>query len=501
MISVRSLPPICVALSAADPNSLQRLAIGECQAGAKFVELRLDLLPQPEAGLPLIKLLRERWPKLKILATCRRKEAKGGFGGSIEEQERILTKASSNGAQLLDLEIETAEPAPDVADRLRKKARVVLSFHDFEKAPPPDRVLKRLQKIPADIYKIAMAGAKPSDSGRLLSLLSEADAPPLVVLAMGETGAASRILSPSRGAAFTFAAPNTAPGTAPGQYSAAVMQGLYRVDKLSGDTRVFGVIASPVAHSMSPVLHNPAMRKCGVDGVYLPFRVEPEQLGDFFRFAQQLPVEGFSVTLPHKEKVMRHLDGIDKLALQIGAVNTVFRKGKQWRGMNTDAIGVTAPLEQLRPLKGSTALVVGTGGAARAAVFALRAKGTRVAIAGRRPERVRALAKATGAEGLTWDAALQRGFDILVQSTPVGMSPNVDENLFPDRIPAEIVFDMVYNPLRTALIKRAQEQGKTVVLGLEMFIEQAAAQFELWTKLSAPRAVMRNAVLDVLQGV
>ena len=501
MISVRSLPPICVAISAADPNSLQRLAIAECEAGAKFIELRLDLLPRPEAGLPLIKLLRERWPKLKILTTCRRKQAQGGFAGSVEEQERILTKAAVNGAQLLDLEIETAEPAPDVAARLRQKGRVVLSFHDFEKAPSPEKVLRRLQKVPADVYKMAVAGVKPSDSSRLLRLLGHKDGPPLVVLAMGEVGAASRILSPSRGAVFTFAAPNTAPGTAPGQYSAAVMQGLYRVDKLTQDTRIFGVIASPVAHSMSPVLHNRAMRQCGIDGAYLPFRVEPERLGDFFRFADELPVEGFSVTLPHKEKVLRHLAGSDKLALQIGAVNTVFRKGKHWWGMNTDAIGVTAPLEQLRRLKGATALVVGTGGAARAAVFALKAKGSRVAVTGRRIEKVRGLARATGAEGLGWDAALQRGFDILVQSTPVGMAPNVEENLFPDRIPAEIVFDMVYNPLRTSLIKRAQEQGKTVVLGLEMFIEQAAAQFELWTKLPAPRAVMRNAVLDVLQGV
>jgi 3-dehydroquinate dehydratase/shikimate dehydrogenase len=501
MISVRSLPPICVALSAADPDSLERLAIAECEAGAKFIELRLDLLPQPEAGLPLIKLLRERWPKLKILATCRRKNAQGGFGGSIDEQERILTRAAANGAQLLDLEIETAEAAPDVAERLRRKARLVLSFHDFEKAPPPEKVLRRLSKTPADIYKMAVAGVKPSDSGRLLSLLSQADAPPLVVLAMGEVGVASRILAPSRGAAFTFAAPNTAPGTAPGQYSAAVMQGLYRVDKLTRDTRIFGVIASPVAHSLSPALHNRAMRKSGIDGVYLPFRVEPERLGDFFRFAEELPVEGFSVTLPHKEKVIRNLAGTDKLALQIGAVNTVFRKGKRWWGMNTDAIGVTAPLEQLRRLKGATALVAGTGGASRAAIFALKAKGARVAVAGRRPDKVRALARATGAEGIAWDTAMGRGFDILVQSTPVGMSPKVEENLFPDKIPAEIVFDMVYNPLRTALIRNAQAQGKTVVLGLEMFVEQAAAQFELWTKLPAPRAVMRNAVLDVLQGI
>ena len=177
MISVRSLPPICVALSAADPNGLKRLALAECEAGAKFVELRLDLLPQPQAGLPLIKLLRERWPKLKILATCRRKEAQGGFAGSIEEQERILAKAAANGAQLLDLEIETAEAAPDVAGRLRQEGRVVVSFHDFEKAPSPQKVLKRLQKFPADLYKMAVAGVKPSDSSMQMTGCEQACIP------------------------------------------------------------------------------------------------------------------------------------------------------------------------------------------------------------------------------------------------------------------------------------------------------------------------------------
>ncbi|MCH7871209.1 MAG: type I 3-dehydroquinate dehydratase, partial [Planctomycetes bacterium] len=298
--------------------------------------------------------------------------------------------------------------------------RVVLSFHEFEKAPAPRRVLKRLQQIPADIYKMAVQGLKPSDSSRLLSLLDAPDAPPLVVLSMGEVGAASRILSPSRGAAFTFAAPNTSEGTAPGQYSAAVMKGLYRVDKIERDTRIFGVIASPVAHSMSPVLHNRALRQCGINGVYLPFRVEPSHLADFFRFAEDLPVDGFSVTLPHKQKVMLRLDGVDALARRIGAVNTVFREGKRWWGTNTDAIGVTVPLENRISLRGATALVVGTGGAARAAVFALKAKGSRVAIAGRDPKKVRSLARATDVEGLDWQQALDRGFDILVQSTPIG---------------------------------------------------------------------------------
>lgn len=501
MISVRSLPPICVALGAATPNSLKKLAVAECAAGAKFVEVRLDMLPKPETGLPLIRELKERWPRIKILATCRRRAAQGGFKGSIEEQERILAEAAANGAHLLDVEIETAEPAPRVVARLRKAARVVLSYHDFEKAPAPRQVLKRLQAIPADIYKITVQGLKPSDSTRLMGLLDLPDSPPLVVLSMGEVGAATRLLSPARGAAFSFAAPNTAEGTAPGQHSAAVMKGLYRVDKIDRDTRVFGVIASPVAHSMSPVLHNRALRRCGVNGVYLPFRVEPSQLTDFFRFATDLPVEGFSVTLPHKQTVIKRLDDVDALARRIGAVNTVCRRGKRWWGANTDTIGVTAPLENRMSLKGSTSLVVGTGGAARAAVFALKDKGSRVTVIGRDFKKVRSLARATDAEGLEWQRALDRGFDILVQSTPIGMSPNVDGNLFPERIPADIVFDMVYNPLKTKLLKRAESQGKTAIQGLEMFIEQAAAQFELWTNETAPRAVMRTAVLDVLQGV
>ncbi len=500
MISVRSLPRICVALGARDFAALEKLALAAGDAGEEFVELRLDSIPRPEDGLKLIRRLRRRRPDLIVLATCRRTHAQGEFAGSIEEQERILSAAAAAGAQLIDVEIETAELSPGTVERLRQSARVVLSFHDFERTPPPGRALKRLLRIPADIYKIAVQALKPSDNARLLSLLDDAEQA-LVVLGMGEVGAASRILGPARGAAFAFAAPDIAAGTAPGQFPASRMRNQYRVHKLKRDAAIYGVIASPVGHSMSPALHNRAFQSRRVNAVYLPFLVEPPRLTDFFRLATDLPVQGFSVTIPHKQRIIRRLDSVDALAKRIGAVNTVYRKKGKLCGTNTDALGVTAPLEKRLRLGGKSVLVVGSGGAARAAAFALVDKGAKVTLTGRSFDKVQRLARAARAEALAWNKLPGRGFDALVQTTPVGMHPNVDGNLFADMVPAEVVFDMVYNPLETALIKRAQELGKETILGLEMFLEQAAAQFEIWTQQTAPRQVMRAAVLDLLQGV
>ena len=500
MISVRSLPRICVALGAPDPSRLEKMALSACDAGEDFVELRLDMLAAPETGLKLVRRLHRWLPGLRILVTCRRTEAQGEFAGTIEEQERILSAAAAGGAQLVDVEIETAESSPAVVERLREVARVVLSFHDFDRTPPPARVLRRLERVPADIYKIAVKGLKPSDNTKLLGLLRDSGLP-LVLLAMGEVGAPSRILGPSRGALFAFAAPDTAEGTAPGQFPASRMRNQYRVHKVKADADIYGVIASPVGHSMSPPLHNRAFQSRRLNAVYLPFLVEPPHLTDFFGAARELPLEGFSVTIPHKQRVIRRLAGVDALSKRIGAVNTVYRKRGKFHGTNTDVVGVTAPLEKRLRLRGSTVLVVGNGGAARAAVFALVDKGAKVTVAGRSFDRVRRLARAGRAEALLWERLRDRRFDALVQTTPVGMHPNPEGNLFPDDIPADVVFDMVYNPLETALIRRAKESGKETILGLEMFIEQAAAQFEIWTHQTAPRQVMRNAVLDLLKGV
>jgi shikimate dehydrogenase len=226
--------------------------------------------------------------------------------------------------------------------------------------------------------------------------------------------------------------------------------------------------------------------------------VHPPHLKDFFLLADKLPIAGFSVTIPHKQKVIRYLDIVDPLARRIGAVNTVWRKAGKWRGINTDAQGVTVPLSKKIRLAKASVLVVGNGGAARGAAFALSDAGAKVSIVGRNPDRVRALAKVCNAEPLMRDELNSHYFDALIHATPLGMHPHVNECFFQERIPAEIVFDMVYNPLDTLLLKRAAEQKKVVIDGLQMFLEQAALQFETWTGESAPRSAMEKAAIEML---
>ena len=502
MISLRAIPRICVALGAPDAAGLEQLMLSTLDRGHRFLELRLDMLDDPAAGVVLLDRIGESNPQMMVLATCRRTEAKGEFEGTIAEQQQILESAIEAGARLVDVEIETAEQKPEILTELAEGARVVLSYHDFETCPPLAPVLARLRKHPADIYKIAVTAAKPSDNCELLGLLQEAgDQTGLVTLAMGEIGVASRILSPARGALFTFAAPDGAPGTAPGQVTATRMRDLYQAHKRSAFTKVYGVIASPVAHSLSPALHNRAFRRRRLNACYVPFRVDQGQLGDFLELARFLDLQGFSVTIPHKQAILEHLDEIDPLSERIGAVNTVHNRGGKLYGSNTDIAGVVNPLEKRMKIEGSRVLVVGAGGAARAAVFALADKGAAVSVAARKPEQARALADAAGVTAIPWNALAGQSFDALIQSTPVGMHPNEGDTLFPGGIPAGLVFDMVYNPLETTLLRHARQQGKQTIQGLEMFLEQAVAQFELWTGARAPRTTMRDAVLEVLQGV
>jgi 3-dehydroquinate dehydratase/shikimate dehydrogenase len=320
-----------------------------------------------------------------------------------------------------------------------------------------------------------------------------------VVLAMGELGFPTRVLSPVFGGTYTYAAPMYAEGTAAGQVSARYLRHLYRVEKLGRTSKIYGVVADPVRHSISPAVHNRAFQARRVDAVYLPFLVSPALLRDFFLLADRLPLAGFSVTIPHKQKIIRYLDVVDPLARRIGAVNTVWRKGGRWRGTNTDAAGVTGPLSRHLRLQKSSILVVGNGGAARGACFALADSGARISVVGRNPDRVRALSKTCGGEPLLREQLSSRHFDAVIHATPLGMFPNVNECFFNGNIPGDVVFDMVYNPVETVLIRRAREQKKTVIPGIDMFVEQAVRQFEIWAGTSAPRAVMEKAAAEALE--
>ena len=481
-----------------DPLKLMEHARREANAGECFFEFRLDYLPAPEQGVTVIRKFLAAHPECAILATCRRHQNQGKFNGSVEDQIRILDAALDAGARAVDVEIESAENAVPRLEVLRGKGQLVLSYHNYDGTPSPESILRRMLRIPADGYKIVTTARKPSDNARILSITKSHPRTPLVVLAMGETGFATRVLATAWGGMFTYAAPNASDGTASGQVSARVLRHLYRADKFSRAAKIYGVIADPVRHSISPAVHNRAFQSHRMDAVYLPFLVQPAQLKDFFTLAESLPIAGFSVTIPHKQRILRYLDVVDPVARRIGGVNTVWKKAGKWRGANTDADAVTVPLSRKLRLSKSSVLVVGNGGAARSAAYALVGSGAKVSIVGRNPDRVRSLARACGAESLLRDQMNGRKFDALVHATPLGMFPHTDACFFPGAIPASLVLDMVYNPLETTLLRHATSQGLTVISGLQMFLEQATRQFEIWTGATAPRTVMEKAAVEAL---
>jgi 3-dehydroquinate dehydratase/shikimate dehydrogenase len=490
----KTLPRVCLALGFPSPEELVDAARQEYGEGNTFFEFRLDYLRNPADGIQVIRDVCKLHADIRILATCRRQPQSGRFDGSIEHQLSILGEAAQAGATAVDIEIESAECAKEDVQKLRATTPVVLSYHNFEHTPALSLVWRRMKKIPADAYKIVTTARKPSDNLRLMQFLqTEADAP-LILFAMSEVGLASRVLACCWGSLYTYAAPRCGEGTAPGQIPARLMRSLYRCDKLTRRTRIYGVVADPVAHSQSPQIHNRAFQSRRVDAVYLPFRVPPSMLGDWMKLATELPVSGFSVTIPHKTRILRYLDILDPLARRIGAANTVWRKAGKWRGANTDVTGIVKPLTRHLRLARASVLIAGYGGGARAAAIALADLGAKITITGRDLRRAQALARVASAETVALEQAAERHYDVLIHATPVGMAPHTDSCLFSDGIPAQVVFDMVYNPHETVLLKRAKEQGCTVVYGREMFIEQAAAQFEIWTGESAPRAAMQAAL-------
>lgn len=495
----RSLPRICVALGLPDATQLYKTAEQDYKDGSTFLEFRLDYLPDPAQGIEAIKKFVKRYGDARILATCRHAAHHGHFSGSIDQQIQILAAAAEAGAIAIDLEIESVEKAKAAVVALRKRASLIVSYHNFIGTPALHAIGRRMLRIPADAYKIIVTARKPSDNLRVIQFAREGlDSTPLIAFAMSDIGVATRVLAPSCGCLYTYAAPAEAEGTASGQVPGRLLRNLYRCEKIKEQTRIYGVIADPIAHSKSPLIHNRGFQARRLDAVYLPFRVGTPHLSDWMKFASGLPVHGFSVTIPHKQRIIRYLDVVEPLAKRIGAVNTVWRKGGKWRGTNTDVDGVLKPLGRHGRISHASVLIAGYGGAARAAAIALADAGARVTITGRNPQKAGALAQIIHGEMLPLSSAARQSFDVLIHATPVGMSPHTNESLFEDKIPANVVFDMVYNPHETELLKRAKAQGCKVIHGSEMLLEQAARQFEIWTGETAPLSAMRAALEQVL---
>ncbi len=463
---------------------------------SRFVELRLDYLAQPELSQEVVRnLCRARIP---TIATLRSAAAGGNYGGSAEDQLQILESTAQAGASLIDLEIESAEHLGVQAVRhLRRSAPLMLSLHDYHETPEnPANALDRLKAFPANYYKLVTLAHRHRDNAAILGLLKKGRGR-LVAFTLGEIGRPTRVMCLAAGAPFTYAAASEGETLGPGQFRAAELCGPYRAEKISPRTRFYGVVGNPIEHSISPAVHNAAFAALKMDAAYLPFRVEDFE--DFVASRRTYRLAGISVTLPHKEVAAEAVDRLEPLAASVGAVNTVVLRRGLWHGYNTDVAGLLRPLEKRRQLRGARTLIAGAGGVARAAAFALARAGARVFVVSRRPEQAAALAEAVGGETLDRNELSDERFDIIVHATPLGMAPDVDSCFFSvGELNAPLLFETVYTPIETRLVKMARRKRLHVIVGLEMFLEQAAGQFELWTGKEAPRAVMEQAAREAL---
>ena len=487
---------ICAVAAASTAREMGR-QVRSALRQTKTVELRLDWLRNNSERARFLRWLPANNPKdATFVATCRRREGGGKFAGDAEQELYWLMQAREAGCEWCDLEMETYRELPEGFVReYPVPKRILLSIHDFDRTAKLPGKIRVARHGLVDATKIAANARTISDSVRLLRLARRSKN--FVAVPMGEMGLPGRILALREGSALAYAP--VAETTAPGQVSIGEMKHLYRAHALTKRTRVYGVIGDPIGHSLSPLLHNTGFVARKVDAVYLPFLVH--QLPDFLEAVPEFGVRGFSVTLPHKQTILKHLKECEPLAAEIGAVNTVVvRRDGSLYGCNTDYVGVLRALEKKLRIKGSHVLIFGAGGSARAAAFALTRAGAVVGICARREKTASALARAIGAEVVPRRALRTVFFDAILNSTPVGMHPHDGISpLAAGELNCRMVMDLIYRPQKTQLLKIAAKKGISTVSGVEMFLAQGIAQWEIWTEKRAPEALMRCAVLGALR--
>jgi 3-dehydroquinate dehydratase / shikimate dehydrogenase len=492
----KGVGPICAVVAASTASGMfhqLRVAL----KSTPTVELRLDWLKSDAERLRFLRRLRKRVSRsATFLATCRRKEGGGKFTGDIARQLYWLNQARAAGCQWCDVEMETFRELPEGFLRAYPvPPRILLSIHDFERMPklPKKIVVSRHGQV--DAVKIAAQAKTIADSVRLLKLARRSRN--LVAVPMGMVGLPARLLALREGSELAYAP--VAEATAPGQVALKDMIQLYRSHLLTRGTLVYGVIGDPIGHSLSPVLHNTGFATHRLNAVYLPFLVD--QLGDFLKAVPDFGIKGFSVTVPHKQAILKHLKECEPLAAEIGAVNTVVvRRDGSLYGCNTDYLGVLRALEPKMRIEDSRVLIFGAGGSARAAAFALARAGAKVCICARRENAAKQLARAVGGDAVPRSALRTQSFDAILNATPVGMHP--EEGISPlsaHELQCRIVMDLIYRPERTKLLGIAAQKGIATVSGVNMFLAQGFAQWEIWTGKRAPEAAMRRAVLSALR--
>jgi 3-dehydroquinate dehydratase/shikimate dehydrogenase len=494
---------VCVPLNEQTLRGLT-LATATVPEAADMLELRLDGL-EPSQIHSTTSELRDLvgGTSRPVILTFRPAEQGGYRSITATERQLFWDKQFDSEAAFFDLESDLVQALTiRDADAQPDWSRVICSHHDFAGVPDNlDELYERMAFSPARILKLAVTAKDAVDCLSVFNLLDRArtERREIIAIAMGEAGVMTRILGPSRGSFLTYGALEVDRGTAPGQVVASDLKSVYRIDQINRETMITALVGAPVSHSVSPHMHNAAFREAAINGVYLPLEVQ-NLAGFFGRMVNPRTREfnwnlrGLGITAPHKAEVMKYLDWIESRAQKIGAVNTVLLENEQLRGYNTDADGLIEPLiRRMGSIAGSHAAVIGAGGAASAAVFALQEQTVDVTLYARNTERAQAEFQRFNISCEPLRSASFAGKDVVINATPLG-SLGVQVNETPavaDQLrDVRLVYDLVYNPIETRFLLEARKAGCQVLGGLEMLVAQAKLQFKLWTNTNASSELM-----------
>jgi len=487
-------------------------ATNKATSCADIIELRLDALERGEIERGATQLTNLIHSVQQPLILTFRPAEQGGYRHlTRNERWTFWHNYFTSDAAFFDVEFDLIEELVNLdADAQPDWSRIICSFHDFQGVPEKlDEIYERMAFTPARFLKLAFKANDITDCIPVFRLLQRAtkDERETIAIAMGVAGVITRILGPSRGSYLTYGAGVPEGGTAPGQLVATDLRSLYRIDRIDSETLITGLVGSPVSHSVSPHIHNAAFKAGDLNAVYLPFHVD-----DLRGFVQRMvnprtreldwSLKGLSITAPHKKAIINLLDWIDEGAQKIGAVNTVVLQGDDLLGYNTDAQGLIEPLRRkFGSLSGVSAAILGAGGAACAAIHALQREGADITVYARDLEKAQLLCQRIN---LSYDflaTANFRGKDIVINATPLGsFGPHLTETpaVAQQLRGVKLVYDLVYNPIETVLLKEARSVGCETLGGLEMLVTQALLQFKLWMNTDTSYELMYTAGLNAL---
>lgn len=498
---------ICIPICEKTIDGLKNSAARAAREG-NALEFRLDCLSEDE-----LKRIDEVITKTELptILTLRPAEQGGYRQLSYDARFEFWTRQHEwPSSYLMDLELDLVENLTSTAIDWK---RVIGSQHDFT-GPPADleQIYERFVGTPVRIIKIAVQASDVTDCIPVFELLDRprADGREVIAIALGQPGIATRILGPARGSYLTYASLDSEAATAPGQITAQQLKSLYRIERLSRETQVMGLAGLPVAHSISPHIHNAAFAAVDFDGVYIPFEVQ-----DVVSFIKRMVdprtrelhwnIRGLSVTAPHKRTVMDQLDWIDPAAEQIGAVNTIVVEPESLSGYNSDGSAFVNTLRRKAgDLRDARCAVIGGGGAASAALWGLKQTGCDVTLFARDVTKAESLAERFNADVKELGSTSFDGFDVVINATPLGTA-GAEEIETPARAAhlrgARLAYDLVYNPTETQFLREAKDAGCDVLGGLGMLVAQATEQFKLWTGLQPPEEEMQRAARDALKSL